>query len=220
MRVWPGERRECALIERLLAEARSGRSNVLVIRGAPGIGKTALLRHAVTAAASMQVLSVSGVESESELAFSGLADLVRPLAAELRRLPQATAAALAGALSFGPAGNADRFSVYIATLNLLSAAAETKPVLVVADDLQWLDGASQEALIAVARRLDAEGIVMLLAVRNRRGTGDRGLRRYLELELEGLDRKAAGVLLGQATRGRTGQRTAHPARTAPGAGGG
>ena len=197
-----GREAQCALIERLLAEARSGRSNVLVIRGAPGIGKTALLRHAVTAADSMQVLSVSGVESESELAFSGLADLVRPLAAELRRLPQAAAAALAGALSFGPAGNADRFSVYIATLNLLSAAAETTPVLVVADDLQWLDGASQEALIAVARRLDAEGIVMLLAVRSAGEpvTADWSLP---ELELEGLDRKDAGTLLGQATRGRT-----------------
>src|SRR5207247_5900151 len=74
-----GREAQCALIERLLAEARSGRSNVLVIRGAPGIGKTALLQHAVTAAAAMQVLSVSGVESESELAFAGLADLVRPL---------------------------------------------------------------------------------------------------------------------------------------------
>ena len=197
-----GREAQCALIERLLAEARSGRSNVLVIRGAPGIGKTALLRHAVTAAASMQVLSVSGVESESELAFSGLADLVRPLAAELRRLPQAAAAALAGALSFGPAGNADRFSVYIATLNLLSAAAEKKPVLVVADDLQWLDGASQEALIAVARRLDAEGIVMLLAVRSA-GEPVTAAWPLPELELEGLDRKAAGTLLGQATRGRT-----------------
>jgi len=196
-----GREAQCALIERLLAEARSGRSNVLVIRGAPGIGKTALLQHAVTAAASMQVLSVSGVESESELAFSGLADLVRPLAAELRRLPRGAAAALAGALSFGPAGKADRFSVYIATLNLLSAAAETKPVLVVADDLQWLDGASQEALMAVARRLDAEGIVMLLAVRNA-GEPVTAAWSLPELELEGLDRNAAGTLLGQATRGR------------------
>ena len=197
-----GREAQCALIERLLAEARSGRSNVLVIRGAPGIGKTALLQHAVTAAASMQVLSVSGVESESELAFSGLADLVRPLAAELRRLPRGAAAALAGALSFGPAGKADRFSVYIATLNLLSAAAETKPVLVVADDLQWLDGASQEALMAVARRLDAEGIVMLLAVRSA-GEPVTAAWSLPELELEGLDRNAAATLLGQATRGRT-----------------
>jgi DNA-binding CsgD family transcriptional regulator/predicted ATPase len=197
-----GREAQCALIERLLAEARSGRSNVLLIRGAPGIGKTALLQHGVTAAASMQVLSVSGVESESELAFSGLADLVRPLASELRRLPPGAAAALAGALSFGPAGKADRFSVYIATLNLLSAAAETKPVLVVADDLQWLDGASQEALLAVARRLDAEGIVMLLAVRSA-GEPVTAAWSLPELELEGLDRKAAGTLLGQAIRGRT-----------------
>ena len=197
-----GREAQCALIERLLAEARAGRSNVLIIKGAPGIGKTALLRHAVTAAAAMRVLSVSGVESESELAFSGLADLVRPLAAELRRLPQAAAVALAGALSFGPAGNADRFSVYIATLNLLSAAAGTKPVLVVADDLQWLDAASQEALIAVARRLDAEGIVMLLAMRDA-GEPVTAAWSLPELELEGLDQKAAGTLLGQATKGRT-----------------
>ena len=89
-----GRDAQCALIESLLAEARLGRSNVLVIRGEPGIGKTALLQHAVAAAGTMRVLSVSGVESESELAFSGVAELVRPLATELRQLPGASAAAL------------------------------------------------------------------------------------------------------------------------------
>jgi DNA-binding CsgD family transcriptional regulator len=193
-----GREAECATIERLLAGARTGRSGVLVIRGAPGIGKTALLRHAMTAADDMRVLSVSGVESESELAFSGLADLVRPLAADLRRLPGTAAAALAGALALGPAASADRFTVYIATLSLLSAAAEMQPALVVADDLQWLDAASQEALMAVARRLDAEGIVMLMAVRD---VGEREAETgsLPVMELGGLDRGPAEALLGRAT---------------------
>ena len=197
-----GRDAQCARIERLLVEARSGRSSVLVIRGAPGIGKTTLLRHALAAAGAMRVLSVSGVESESELAFSGLADLVRPLAAELRGLPEATAAVLAGALALGPPGSADRFTVYIATLSLLSAAAETQPVLVVVDDLQWLDEASQEALMVVARRLDAEGIVMLMAVRD---AGERAAEaeHLPTMELSGLDRGPSAALLGRATRERT-----------------
>jgi DNA-binding CsgD family transcriptional regulator len=201
-----GREAQCAGIERLLAGARSGRSGVLVIRGAPGIGKTALLRHAAAAAEGMRVLSVSGVESESELAFSGLADLVRPLAAELRRLPGTAEAALAGALALGPAGGvapgraggADRFTVYIATLSLLGAAAETQPVLVVADDLQWLDAASQEALMAVARRLDAEGIVMLMAVRDA-GEREAETRPLPAMELGGLGHGPAQALLGRAT---------------------
>ena len=192
-----GRDAQCARIERLLAGARSGRSGVLVIRGAPGIGKTALLRHAVDAAEGMRVLTVSGVESESELAFSGLADLVRPLAPELRRLPGATAAALAGTLALGPSGSVDRFTVYIAALNVLSAAAETQPVLVVADDLQWLDAASQEALMAVARRLDAEGVVMLMAVRDV-GEGGTQAEHLPVLDLGGLDRGSAQALLGRA----------------------
>lgn len=205
-----GREAECALIERLLAGARSGRSGVLVIRGAPGIGKTALLRYAAAAADGMRVLGVTGVESESELAFSGLADLVRPLDAELGRLPEPTAAALAGALALGPelrsalgpVGHADRFTVYIATLSLLSAAAEQQPVLVVADDLQWLDAASQEALLAVARRLDAEGIMMLLAVRD---TGEQvtPTGALPVLELGGLGREPAATLLDRATGERT-----------------
>lgn len=197
-----GREVQCAWIEHLLAEARSGRSSVLVIRGTPGMGKTALLQWAIAAAGTTRVLSVSGVESESELAFSGLADLVRPLAAELRRLPENTVAALAGALALGPPGNADRFTVYIATLSLLGIAAERQPVLVVADDLQWLDTASQEALMAVARRLDAEGIVMLLAMRDAEERGvDVG--HLPTMELTGLDRRAAEALLGQATKGRS-----------------
>jgi len=193
-----GRDAQCARIEGLLAGARSGRSAVLVIRGAPGIGKTALLRHAVAAAEGMRVLTVSGVESESELAFSGLADLVRPLTGDLRRLPGTAAAVLAGALALGPPGPANRFTVYIATLSLLNATAETQPVLVVADDLQWLDAASQEALMAVARRLDAEGIVMLMAVRDA-GEHEVETEHLPVMELGRLDRQPAEVLLGRAT---------------------
>jgi DNA-binding CsgD family transcriptional regulator len=173
-----------------------------VIRGEPGIGKTALLRHAVAAAAGMRVLTVSGVESESELAFSGLGDLVRPLADLLRQLPEPSAAALAGALAVGPPRSADRFTIYNATLSLLGVAAEAQPVLVVADDLQWLDAASQEALMSVARRLEAEGIVMLLALRDTEGK-DADVGHLPTMDLGGIDRGSAEALLDHGTRTRT-----------------
>jgi DNA-binding CsgD family transcriptional regulator len=196
-----GRDAQCVWIEHLITSARAGQSSALVIRGEPGIGKTALLQHAVSVAAGMRVLRVAGVESESDVAFSGLADLVRPLAAELRRLPEPSAAALAGALAVGPPGGADRFAIYNATLSLLGVAAERQPVLVVADDLQWLDAASQEALMSVSRRLDAEGIVMLMAIRDTEGK-EADLGNLPVMELGGVDRGPAETLLGYATRAR------------------
>jgi len=160
-----GRRDECAVIARLLEDVRAGRSGVLVVRGEAGIGKTALLEYAVDAASDLKVLSAAGVESERELAFAALHQLCAPLLDQLGRLPAAQQEALQ--ISFGLAAGAvpDRLLVGLATLGLLSEAANERPLLCVVDDAQWLDRASAQALGFVARRLLAESVVMLFAAR-------------------------------------------------------
>src|SRR5262245_47231994 len=129
-----GREAERRRIEELLAGAREGRSGALVLRGEPGIGKTALLDHAVAQAGEMTVVRALGVESEADLEFSGLLELARPLLPHLDRLPEAQALTLRGALGFAPARDRDRFTIGAATLGLLAAAAEERPLLVVVDD--------------------------------------------------------------------------------------
>ncbi|MGN6380065.1 MAG: AAA family ATPase, partial [Gaiellales bacterium] len=158
-------RQECGRIDELLEAARNGRSGVLVIQADAGLGKTALLKYAVSSASGMTVLRCRGFESESQLAFAGLGDLLRPIADGLEALPDAQRAALAGALSLGPAPHGDRLTVYVGALSLLAAAAEQTPVLAVVDDAHWLDLASAEALTFVGRRLDADAVVLLVAAR-------------------------------------------------------
>jgi DNA-binding CsgD family transcriptional regulator len=156
---------ECALIDRLIDDARSGRSGVLVLRGDPGLGKSSLLDYAVGGAGGLQLLSCRGFEAESQLAFAGLSDVLRPLAGRLDALPDPQRAALEGVLSIRTLAMADRLTVNIGVLSVLAAAAESQPVLVTIDDSQWLDAASLEALAFAARRLDADGIGILVAVR-------------------------------------------------------
>ncbi|MGH2802517.1 MAG: AAA family ATPase, partial [Thermoleophilaceae bacterium] len=195
-----GRETECARLGDLLAAAREGESGALVIRGEPGIGKSALLGEALRRAQGMTVVRARGVESESELSFAGLADLLGPLLGGLDALPAPQAAALAGALALGPPASPDRFTVYAATLSLLAAAGERAPVLAVVDDAPWIDGSSREALVFVARRLQREGVVLLLAARTgqRVGSEEAGVP---ELALGGLDLAASTELLAQ---GRTG----------------
>src|SRR4051812_18517555 len=166
-----GRERERAHIEALLGNAREGRSGTLVLRGDAGIGKSALLADAVGDADGMRVLRALGVESESELAFSALHELVRPILQFIEELPTVQGDALRGALALGPPGQVDRFAVYAATLGLLAEAANEQPLLCVIDDAQWLDTASSEALLFTARRLEAEGIAMLFAVREGEADG-------------------------------------------------
>jgi hypothetical protein len=161
-----GRTAECALIDRLLVGARQGDSGALVLRGEPGIGKTAMLRYAIQQAHGMLVLRAQGVESESELPFAGLYDLLRPLLDRLDRLPEPQVAALASALAIGPPVAGDRFAVSAATLSLLAAAADDMPVLAVVDDAQWLDSSSAEALAFAARRLRAEQVVLMFGLRD------------------------------------------------------
>src|SRR4051812_40297642 len=160
-----GRREECAVLDGLLEGARAWRSGTLLVRGEPGVGKTALLGYALESASDLRLLRASGVESERELAFAALHQLCVPLTALVDRLPgpQRDALAIAFGLSHGAAP--DRFLVGLAVLSLLSEAAQERPLLCVVDDAQWLDRASAEMLAFVARRLVAESVVMLFAAR-------------------------------------------------------
>lgn len=193
-----GRRRERGRIDALFAQARAGASGAMALIGDPGIGKSALLADAFARADGLTALWARGVESEIELAFSGLAQLLRPVLRHLQAIPGPQAAAMAGALALGPPMPGDPFTIYAATLSLLAAAAEERPVLVVVDDLHWLDAASSAALLFVARRLRAEGIAVLFSARP-------GFVRFppevSELELAGLDHESARALLGRSAPG-------------------
>jgi len=191
-----GRDRECAELERMLAQASRGRSAVLVLRGLPGIGKSVLLREAAARASGFVLLHARGVESEVELAFSGLGDLLRPVLDLLPEIPQPRAAVLASALAVGPPVRADRFAACAGTLSLLAAAAERAPVLATVDDAHWLDAASVDALLFAAHRLEAERIVLLVAVRDGEASpvGEAGLP---ELIVGGLDERSSHELLAQ-----------------------
>ena len=165
-----GREQECARLDRALESARRGRSAVLVLRGEAGMGKTSLLRYAIAQAEAMDVVRATGVESEAELEFSGLLELCRPLLAHVGELPELQASALLGALGFEPAGAHDRFAIGAATLGLLAAAAERQPLLVVVDDLNWLDRPSAEALRFAAQRLLADRVAVIAATRLEEGS--------------------------------------------------
>jgi DNA-binding NarL/FixJ family response regulator len=189
-----GRDAERSRIHALLEGARESRSGVLVIRGEAGVGKSALLEDAREQAAGMQVLSGCGIESEAQLPFAALHQFVQPIVGDADLLPAPQAAALRAALGLEAGAADDRFLVSLAVLSLLAEAAERRPLLCLVDDAQWLDDASADALVFVARRLEAEGIVMLFTAR------EREVRRFEaaglpELQLGGLDSAAAGALL-------------------------
>jgi DNA-binding CsgD family transcriptional regulator len=156
------ERRE---IEQALARARSGASAVLALAGEPGIGKTALLGYAAQRSAGMRLLRARGIESETQVPFGSLLELVRPALVLLDQIPAPQAAALEAALALRPAAAQDRFAVGAATLSLLAAYAEQAPVTVLVDDAQWIDGPSAAALLFAFRRLVADSVAVLVAVR-------------------------------------------------------
>ena len=166
-----GREAECALIEELLDGARESRSGVLVLRGVAGVGKSALLEHARERANGMQVLGCRGVESEAELPFAAVHQLVRPVLDRVDVLPAPQATALRRALGLDAGAGGDRFLVSVALLGLLAEAAESHPLLCLVDDAHWLDVASAEAFVFVARRLEADPIVVLLAVREGEARG-------------------------------------------------
>ena len=185
---------ERAVIGALLDAARESRSGALVLRGEPGIGKTALLADARERAADMQVLTARGVESESELPFAALHQLLRPALGDLDGVPGPQATALRNALGLADGEPPERFLVFAACLSLLSELAERRPVLCLVDDAHWLDALSADALRFVARRLDAEGILLLFGARE----GDVARFEAADVEslsLAGLDAEAAEALM-------------------------
>ena len=168
----------------------------MVVRGEPGVGKSALLSDASSRAAGAQVLWTQGIESESPLAFAALHRLLRPVLPHLDRLPAPQARALRGAFGEQEGSAVDRLVVFVATLSLLSEAAEERPIVAVVDDAQWLDAASAEALLFVARRLLADRVALVFGAREGdvRAFHSDGLP---ELVLGGLDSASAGALLTQ-----------------------
>jgi class 3 adenylate cyclase/tetratricopeptide (TPR) repeat protein len=189
-----GRERELFAVDQALAAARLGKSARLVIRGDPGIGKTALLQYAVEKAESMRVLTARGVEFEADVPFAGLSELLQPALNRLDRLQPFHADALRSSLGLGPRTEPDRLIIGAAVLGLISAYAEEAPLLITVDDAQWLDRASTEAIGFVARRLVADPVAVIIAVRE--GEESPLLAAGLpELSLAGLDRASAAELL-------------------------
>jgi DNA-binding CsgD family transcriptional regulator len=159
-----GRAAERGRIDALLGVATAGSGGALVVRGEPGIGKSALLRYAEDQAKGMRVLHARGVEQEAELPFSGLYELLRPVLDLLDEIPERQAAALRGAFGLGPPLDA-RLLIGAGTLSLLAATAEEQPLLCLIDDAHWLDAASSDAFVFVARRLEADSVAVLFAAR-------------------------------------------------------
>ncbi len=193
-----GRDAERAVLLRLLGGAREGASGAIVVRGEPGVGKSALLADTLGATGELRVLRATGIQSESELAFAALHQLLRGELFRIDRIPGRQADALAGALGLAPTAAADRFLVSIAVLSVLADAAEEQPIVCVVDDAQWLDQASADALCFAARRLHAEPIAMLFAARDgdTRPFAAEGID---ELHLQGLGPGPATELLAHRT---------------------
>ncbi|HEY8544364.1 MAG TPA: AAA family ATPase [Acidimicrobiales bacterium] len=192
-----GREDQQAAIDRLLAAAREGRSGALVLRGDAGIGKSALLDHAVRSAGGMRVLRGVGIESEAELAFGALHLLLHPFLDRLDRLPGPQAAALRTAFGLAEGSAPSRFLVGAGTLGLLAELGTEAPLLVVIDDAQWLDRSSSDALLFAARRLQADPVAILFAARH--GAVPFAAPGVASIEVPGLPPEAAADLLdGQA----------------------
>ena len=195
-----GRRRERAALDRLLDEARAGRSRVLVLRGEEGVGKTALLDHLQGRASRCRVARAAGVESAMELAFAGLHQLCAPMLGSLGRLPGPQRDALGTAFGLNAGEAPDRFRVGLAVLGLMSEVAEERPLVCLVDDAQWLDRASAQALAFVARRLLAEPVALVFALREPNEVQE--LAGLPEFVVRGLNDGDARALLDSATPGR------------------
>jgi DNA-binding NarL/FixJ family response regulator len=188
-----GRQEECQALDRLLADVLDGQSRVKVVRGEPGVGKSALLGYVLDRVSGWQLATATGVESELELAYSGLHQLCVPMLDRLDRLPapQRDALATVFGLSAGPAP--DPFLVGLAILTLFAELAEEQPLACVVDDAHWLDQASAQIIGFVARRLLAERVALVCAAAT--GRGDEALAGLPELSIRGLGDSDARALL-------------------------
>ena len=209
-----GRDQQTRRLQELLGGATKARSGSLLLLGEAGTGKSALLAEARDAACELgaTVLSCRGLEPDSQLSYAGLADLLRPVTGLLERLPPGQAAELAGALALGPPAAGNRFAVYLATLEMFSLASDAGPVLVLVDDLHWLDPPSAEAVVFAARRLQAEGVVVVMAARESglvEGPGAPGLPVGIDVQRIGaLPPAAAADLVRRSAGGQVSERVA------------
>ena len=180
-----GRTDESEILGQLLADSRNGHSAVLVLRGEPGIGKTALLRYLTGEAPGFRVSRAVGVESEMELPFAGLHQLCGPMLGRLGSLAEPQRRGLSVAFGLASGDSPDRFLVALGALSLLAETAEEQPLLCVVDDAQWLDQASAQVLGFVGRRLLAEPIALVFAARTPTASPDH-LTGLPELRLGGL----------------------------------
>jgi DNA-binding CsgD family transcriptional regulator len=192
-----GRRSECEKLDRLIEGVRAGESRALVVRGEPGMGKTALLDYVADHASGCLVARAAGVQSEMELAFAGVHQLCAPMLEHVDRLPGPQRDALRTALGISAGTAPDRFLVALAVLSLLSDVAEQRPLICLVDDEQWLDRASAQVLAFVARRLQAESVGVVFGVRKPNDE----LAGLPELVLEGLREEDARALLDSALPG-------------------
>ena len=195
------ERKE---LDRLLQRVRAGESSVLVLRGEAGIGKTALLEHVAEQASGCRIARASGVQSEMPLAFASLHQLCAPMMTDVAALPAPQRDALRAAFGLEQGAAPDRFFVALAVLSLLAEVSDVRPLVCLIDDAQWLDGASAQALTFVARRLLAERIAMVFAVREPSESVQ--LAGLPELIVHGIPDEDARSLLASELRGRLDER--------------
>jgi DNA-binding CsgD family transcriptional regulator len=199
-----GRRSECETLDRLLEGVWAGQSRLLVLRGEAGAGKSALLEYLVERASNCRIARAAGVESEMELPFAGLHQLCAPLLDRLARLPDPQSDALRTAFGLSAGEPPDRFLVGLAVLSLLAEVAEDKPLICVIDDVQWMDLVSAQTLAFVARRLLAERVALVFAVREpSAGFDPAGLP---ELVVPGLADGDARALLDSVIAGRMDER--------------
>jgi DNA-binding CsgD family transcriptional regulator/tetratricopeptide (TPR) repeat protein len=194
-----GRTAECARLEREIQKARGGHAAVLVLRGCQGLGKTALLDHAVSRASGFRVIRTRAVDSETQLPYAALQVLCAQLPDDAGQLPSVQRDALATAMGQLAGSEPDRFLLGLATLNLLAGAADPRPLLCMVDDAQCLDQASAQALAFVARRLESKPVVLLFATRDQPDVG--GLRGLPELRLQGLPHVDTRLLLARSMPG-------------------
>jgi DNA-binding CsgD family transcriptional regulator len=195
-----GRRQECEALDRLLADLRAGQSQVLVLRGDAGVGKTALLDYVQQRATSCRVERAAGVESEMELPFAGLHQLCAPMLGSMARLPAPQQAAIGTAFGLAAGAAPDRFHVGLALLGLLSEVAREEPLVCLVDDAQWLDRASAQALGFAARRLLAESVALVFVVRE--PSDEHEMAGLPEMVVRGLRNDDARALLEAVTPGR------------------
>src|SRR5258706_10600995 len=190
---------ERGALGQLVTGVRAGQSQVLVLRGEAGCGKTALLMRLSEAAEGCRIAWATGVESEMELAFAGLHSLCAPLLSRVRHLPAPQREALSTAFGMSAGPPPERFLVGLAVLSLLADAAEDQPLVCIVDDAQWLDHVSSQTLAFVARRVLAERVALVFAVREQ--GNEQVLAGLPELAIGGLTREHAGLLLDAMIQG-------------------